>query len=596
MKYLIFSVLLIIFTISVTIADDDPSKILIVYNTNFTDNNDNGIGDSEETAVYYASLRSVPSSNILAIATINGFTYSNWNDFYNQLVIPIMDKIDSLGESNIFYILLSYGIPARVRTYLDTNRTRGVDNMLYVPGLLDSADGHLTHGGLINYVYGESSPSVGSDKGHFRGTETYGGKRLFLVTRLDGIDVEYSKGLVDKALYAEKYIISDSGYYNGIGYVDSRFSEYPDSILLSRYPFGYNSYAQVDSSIAFGKFFIENSFFKLKWEPYETEIGESLAMFSDGSPADSAPNALWYGGWYNYNRYQDRWEWIPGAAACDLNSNSGNNIRNSDTQPFLANAFKRGLTCGAGVVAEPFTIGHARPEVFLYYILSGYNFAEASCLSEQRFMWMGIYIGDPIYNPLKSKLLEKDTIPPPHPEILLHSHDDTAIVSIEIPTSVEFPELVKARTLYGQSRFLPYDSTDWTELWRVRHKFILDGLMPDSIYYLKIEMVDPVGNKYVTPGDSFICGRDGLLEVYEIAEKPESWRIDAYPNPFNSALQIACSFDADIIIQDLTGHIVTRFRGKEVIWKPGDNITDGIYLIKANHENFQITRKVIYLK
>ena len=149
--------------------------------------------------------------------------------------------------------------------------------------------------------------------------------------------------------------------------------------------------------MAYGKFFGVASGFPTFWEPWETEIGEPGALFSDGSNAEFASNALFYGGWYNYGKYQHAWQWKAGAVACDLNSNSAQGLRDAGTSSFLCQAFQENLTAGAGVIAEPYLNGHNKPDVLLAYTLTGFPWAETSMLSENGIKWMGLHVGDPLY-------------------------------------------------------------------------------------------------------------------------------------------------------------------------------------------------------
>jgi len=70
----------------------------------------------------------------------------------------------------------------------------------------------------------------------------------------------------------------------------------------------------------------------------------------------------------------------PGSVACDLNSNSIQNFHTRYDLAFLTAAFRRGLTAGAGVIAEPYLSGHHRPEV-----VGGLSEAEAAGLLKEFF-------------------------------------------------------------------------------------------------------------------------------------------------------------------------------------------------------------------
>jgi hypothetical protein len=81
--------------------------------------------------------------------------------------------------------------------------------------------------------------------------------------------------------------------------------------------------------------------------------------------------------------------------------------------------------------------------------------------------------------------------------------------------------------------------------------------------------------------------------------KPSGISITAFPNPFNSELQIslASSQSATISIYNLQGQIVAKFTDSpSVKWRP-KNLPTGIYLIRAETENGGIAEtKIIYLK
>src|SRR5262249_28660799 len=144
--------------------------------------------------------------------------------------------------------------------------------------------------------------------------------------------------------------------------------------------------------------------FPLKWENTTNGlvIGSPGAMFSDGTSASRATRALFYGGWYNYSRYNDVWEWLPGSVVCDLSSAS----------TFGTEALRHGASAASYILSEPYLAGHQRPNILLYYLLHGFSFAEASTLATPTMGWMPINEGDPLYTPLGSNPRIKDTFVP----------------------------------------------------------------------------------------------------------------------------------------------------------------------------------------
>ncbi len=615
MKCIKIILILSLFFASALFSDDDPAKVLVVYNTSFPDNNGNGIGDSQEAAEYYAAKRGVPSGNILSVSTSTSTYYYHETgrvDMLDNLVTPILNKLSELGEDNIYYILLSYGIPEKYVCEGLDHYNRGIDNalcMIHSLGNLDSTTWPLYW--ISNYSYFESSPTVGGDVGHFTGTENYAGERIFLVTRLDGINVERSKELVDRALYGEKYLYSDSGYYGGTVYVDYRWGPYTD---LSGYPFSYYTYAGGDSAMAKGSEFVLATEWTLREEPYGTEIGEDGATYLDGTDATSAPSAIGYEGWYNYGTYHDVWEWKVGAFACDLNSNSGANMRNG-TGTFLSSAFRLGLTCGVGCVAEPYMNGHARPEVFLYYMLNGFNFAEASYLSQPAFKWQGIHIGDPLFNPHKPKTPVFDTIPPPVPTVEVSWSGDSLRLGISINTFGREPDLVKTRICYGEHSSTLADTIDYGRVFCMWEQFAIGGFSVGDTIDILVDVIDPVGNHASTPLYSWVIGDEGELGIEEISSLPHNAAISIAPNPFNSSCAITAPTNADVEIYDLRGNVVgSRLASTDIaadtetgdasiaptrtfIWTPDKSIASGVYLIRATmNDGRTTTKRVILIK
>ncbi|MBN2542670.1 T9SS type A sorting domain-containing protein [bacterium] len=83
--------------------------------------------------------------------------------------------------------------------------------------------------------------------------------------------------------------------------------------------------------------------------------------------------------------------------------------------------------------------------------------------------------------------------------------------------------------------------------------------------------------------------------------------IKVYPNPFNSACRITTPAGSQIKIYDLTGREVEGFFPtihssihpliqSEFLWRPGHNVSSGIYFIKANLGEQSVTKRLVYLK
>ncbi|MBT3208505.1 MAG: TIGR03790 family protein [Bacteroidetes bacterium] len=497
--------------------DVDASKLLLIYNENDGDDNNNGIPDSKELALYYKEKRNVPDSNLLGIyvSTTNYYYYSNqWANFWNEMVIPIQNKLANLGDTNIYYILLSDKIPYKLVLPSGSNTSRSLDNALSCLNNL----GTLSTPNFPTYYstnpFYESSPTDFTDQGNFNHNYQLSGTHIYLVSRLIGTDLRMKKNMIDMTLYGDKYMSfnSSSDYYKGTAYVDYRYGVYDDSTLIAGYHYSPSSYGEFDKDAAYIKFFYQMAGVPYKLEPNDIEIGEVNALFTDSTTADSGRNAILYGGWYNYGTYHDVWDWLPGAYACDLNSNSGANIR-SGSGSFLSGAFANGLTCGTGCIGEPYLSGHSQPDIFLYYFLKGYNFIESAYHAEPKFKWQGIIVGDPLYNPFRyGKIPQKDTSIALS-QISFNFIDSSEIhIHIDYNTSIEFPEVVKAKLLWGESSVFS-DTIDYEDIYFAHHKFELTNLHANITYFFQISVVDPVNNFWASDIETFTTtGNSSLVQ------------------------------------------------------------------------------------
>ncbi len=403
----------------------DPSRILVVYNDAWPDENGNNLGDSKELANFYRYMRNIPQDRLLAVSltTSNRKTFSGsrnvaWDRFVNELVTPIQNKLNALGKANIDTILLCYGIPHAVNLPgTISSPIRSIDDLLDQPFHSRlSLSTVTTNRYQTSNPYFHTNPTKTADRPRFSHSLS-GLSETYMVCRLDGIDLNHAKDLVASALYNELYGATGKGGIAGNAYIDSRHGFRTDTYLRDNYP-NYpgvtNIYQRYSYMMSYGKTFPMQKGIPTFWEYSGFEIGETGAKWSTGGPALSAPDALLYFGWYNYSQFLDVWSWVPGALACDLDSNSIQNFHdpNRSRPSFLSSGLERGLAGASGVIAEPYINGHTRPEVMLYYILQGRTFAEATAVADPKIGWRTVHIGDPLYTPFHGKARKADTVPP----------------------------------------------------------------------------------------------------------------------------------------------------------------------------------------
>lgn len=84
--------------------------------------------------------------------------------------------------------------------------------------------------------------------------------------------------------------------------------------------------------------------------------------------------------------------------------------------------------------------------------------------------------------------------------------------------------------------------------------------------------------------------------VFENTDIPDKMRIWAYPNPFNSAVNIYSNNGQEIEIYDIHGHLVEEIDGKRAIWQPDGQIDSGIYIVRINCNGYMLNRRIVYIK
>jgi uncharacterized protein (TIGR03790 family) len=493
-----------------------PKQVLVVYPTNGPDLDKDGVNDSKQLADYYVQKRGIPAANVLGvnISVIQvGYYYGGeYPKFYEDLVVPIKARLAKLGPDSIDVILLVGAIPLETRNAAGASVS--VDNSLMMLSELEASPNKIT---AKDNPYFEARPTVGAHPAHFDHRKyKLGTSELYLVSRISSMDQ------VDQVLYAERFLSPLEGYYHGFVYVDSEYGQggsgnvapYTDEYLLSQAKarsgnFG-PSEAEADMNIAFAEHYVRESGFPLKWENTTNGlvIGQAGAKFSDGTSALTAPRALFYGGWYNYGRYTDVWDWLPGSVVCDLNSGS----------TFANGALSHGASAASYVIGEPYRTGHPRPDVLLYYLLNGYSFAEASSLATPTVGWMTVNQGDPLYTPAAPipvtpspefpKALLKDTFAPvlaSAPLIAASPEPDDRVIRIAVSDKPE-PELAVAQIEYGPDT--QYGKTVSSGPgYKRKLSVTLKDLQKKTVYHYRITLTDPSGNVTVTGDYTFDTSR-----------------------------------------------------------------------------------------
>jgi uncharacterized protein (TIGR03790 family) len=372
-------------------------QVVVVYNRNMP--------ESRSVAEYYQERRQIPKDRIFGLDLPREEIISR-RDFEQRLQNPLLKHLqdrklwiyadketqparDASGaaetvpiEAKIRYLTLCYGVPLKIlndpklqeegmdklRPELKRNDA-AVDSELCLLPLLQPKP--ALYGAVANRLYGTTNAANLSP--------TNG---LLMVARLDGPTPEIARGLVDKALEAERDGLWGRAYFDARGLTNSHYLVGDDWIRGG---------AQLTRRLGF-----------------ETILDNSPATFPAGFPMSHiAIYAGWYDGAVSGPFTRPQVEFMPGAFAYHLHSFSAQTIRSASAN-WVGPLLDKGVTATMGCVAEPYLEG--TPDILAFlarFIFFGFSFGEAAYASQGSLSWQTTVVGDPLYRPFARKPLEQ---------------------------------------------------------------------------------------------------------------------------------------------------------------------------------------------
>ena len=291
--------------------------------------------------------------------------------------LPISKRVENrVVESKIRYAVLCYGVPLKIVT--DPNlREPAKENvrpeLLRNEAAVDSELAWLPllkmnvplSGPLPNWVYGTTNMAL-----------LHPTNGILLVARLDGPSVEIARGLVDKALAAERDGLWGRAYFDARGLPKS------------------------DTNYILGDEWILGAGEICRQLGFETTVDKNPATF----PADFPMSQIAiYCGWYDGNVSGPfalpKVEFMPGAFAYHLHSASAASLRTTN-QYWAGPLLAKGATCTMGCVYEPYLSCTPNVAAFLArLIVGGFTFGEAAWAAQPALSWQTTVVGDPLYRP-----------------------------------------------------------------------------------------------------------------------------------------------------------------------------------------------------
>ncbi len=384
-----FTVLLLAFAPWLVHAGGD--EVVVIYNTR--------LAGSKVVAEHYARMRQVPETQIYGfdLPITEEMTRAEFRDGLQYPLASrlLVDKLWRFGsvtnaatngqpprvdhpvvESKIRYAVLCWGVPLKIAAdpnLHEPGRENARPEMLRNEAAVDSELAWLPlvkmnvplSGPLPNWVYGVTNPAL-----------LHPTNGILLVARLDGPSVEIARGLVDKALAAER-----DGLW-GRAYFDAR------------------GLPQTDTNYILGDEWILGAAEICRQLGFETTVDKNPATF----PADFPMSQIAiYCGWYD--EYVSgpftlpKVEFMPGAFAYHLHSYSASTLR-STNQFWAGPLLAKGATCTMGCVNEPYL--SCTPNVYAFLarlIAGGFTFGEAAWAAQPVLSWQTTVVGDPLYRP-----------------------------------------------------------------------------------------------------------------------------------------------------------------------------------------------------
>jgi len=382
----------------------EPGEILVVANKD--------LAASVRLAKYYCRQRSVPAENIVYVSLGTRLEEKiSRSDYEEWLAGPVRKELMRRLPGQIRCLLLTYGIPlkvgprgriiamdhrleelkqqiAREKARVDELQQTGQSIGPEVSVELEQRRRRIAQmQSEIDWIAGkETSASVDSELSmvlagvyelyRWQPNPLRSGNwamifNTIMVSRLDGPSYAIAKGLVDKAISAEKRGL------RGVAYIDSRGLRGMD--LASRYDRSLRELAELTRLVTA--------------MPVREERTERLFK------AGQCPDAAIYCGWYSLGKYIDAFDFVEGAVGFHIASIEADRLRDPDSTRWCSAMLRDGITATLGAVEEPYLHAFPDPKSFFAELYKGRCLVEAFYLTKPFNSWRLVLIGDPLYRP-----------------------------------------------------------------------------------------------------------------------------------------------------------------------------------------------------
>ncbi|MFT5471035.1 MAG: hypothetical protein ACI8UO_006168 [Verrucomicrobiales bacterium] len=333
---------------------------------------------SEELAKYYARARAIPPEHIVTLDCPAKEEVTR-QEFTEQIEQPLRTLMLSEGwwvperdpetgeqavRSSVHVIALMHGVPVKIKEDGEIKDDATEEERLQSTGA--SVDSELTILGQPAVIRAGPlrNPYFDQDQQFHEA-----GMPIVLVGRIDGPSIEGCRRMIDDAIRAEMTGLWGQAYID----LDDRH-ELGNTWLLG----ASDEYRKLGIPVTANNF---------------------AETFPTGYPMR---DPILYFGWYERDvdgPFADPgFRFVPGAIACHLHSFSALKLRTS-TEFWAGPLIERGAAAVLGNVYEPYLQYTHQFHIFAKRLAAGYTFVESASMSIEAISWMGVAIGDPLYQP-----------------------------------------------------------------------------------------------------------------------------------------------------------------------------------------------------
>lgn len=380
----------------------EPHEVFVVSNSS--------VPDSQRIAEHYLVMRNVPKENHIALELPTGEDIARAD--YHRLLVRPLRKAMLLRRNEIKCVLLIYGVPLRVGPRVLSNEeqaeeARLTDELKAIDLKQHAERATKIQARLQALTTKETAASVDSELmllwwpeyplGRWMANPLYfpmpeehrrSLPHTIMTARIDGPTPEIALRLINDAVAVERRGLK------GKVYIDARGIAF-DPKKQGETGTGYEGYDESFREAAE----------LLKQAGLDVTLNDRQELFAP----DTCPDCALYAGWYSLANYVPACSFNQGAVAWHLASAEAVTLRDPKSKLWCPNLLKDGVAVTLGPVGEPYTIGFPKPAEFFAFLATG-KYTVVECYAKTIFFtsWMGVLVGDPLYNPFAKNPLVKE--------------------------------------------------------------------------------------------------------------------------------------------------------------------------------------------